>query len=322
MNKKRITSLLVAVIMVLTLLGGYVFADGTYTVKSGDVLWKIGKELGLDWKELAEYNDIKDPSRIYPGQTLNIPSETTEEYTTEDLNEQLVMATLWMQKSAEYRSLCYQAFNMAKMLLDNDLANNTSDMPRAIVVDADETVIDNSAYEAHLVGKDYGYSSSTWNPWMDAAEAKAIPGALEFLTYAKEKGVEIFYITNRKMVGYDGTVKNLKDLGFPDVDEKHMLLRTGSSDKEERRQIVTSEYRVVLYMGDNLNDFSSEFGKKSVEERFAATDANKDKFGIEWIVLPNPTYGEWEGAIYDYNWGASAEEKDEMRKEKLIKWDY
>jgi len=227
-----------------------------------------------------------------------------------------------MQKSAEYRALAYQAFNMAKMILDNDLANNTSEKPRAIIVDADETVIDNSAYEAHLIGQDYGYSSKTWNPWMDAAEAKAIPGALEFLNYAKEKGVEVFYITNRKMVGYEGTVKNLKKLGFPYVDEKHMLLRTGSSDKEERRQIVKNDYRVVLYMGDNLNDFSSDFGKKSVDERFAVTDANKDKFGTQWIVLPNPTYGEWEGAIYNYNWGASAKEKDEMRKQQLIKWNF
>ena len=325
MNKKRITSFTIAVLMVLTLFGSYALADGSYTVKSGDVLWKIGQELGVDWKTLAEHNDIGDPNKIYEGQKLMVPGQeeytAVEEYSTEDLNEQLVMATLWMQKSAEYRGLCYQAFNMAKMVLDNDLANDTSEMPRAIVVDADETVIDNTAYEAHLVGKDYGYSSSTWTPWMDAAEAKAVPGALEFLNYAKEQGVEVFYITNRKMVGYEGTVENLKELGFPYVDEKHMLLRTASSDKDERRQIVTNDYRVVLYMGDNLNDFSSEFGGKSVDERFAVTDANKDKFGTQWIVLPNPTYGEWEGAVYEYNWGASAKEKDEMRKQQLDKWN-
>ncbi len=331
MNQKRVISILIVLLMMVAVFGTYAWADSTYTVKPGDSLWKIGEKLEVDWVRLVEYNDLKDANVILPGQQLNIPGETAsdesteaavvDEYTTKDLNEQLVMATLWMQQSAEFRALCYQAFNMAKMTLDNDIANNTSDKPRAIVVDADETVIDNSAYEAHLVGQDYGYSSSTWNPWMDAAEAKAIPGALEFLTYAKEQGVEVFYITNRKMVGYEGTEKNLKDLGFPCVDEKHMLLRTGSSDKEERRQIVKNDYNVVLYMGDNLNDFSSDFGNKSVEERFTATDTHKEKFGTKWIVLPNPTYGEWEGAVYDYNWGASAKEKDEMRKQKLTKWN-
>lgn len=322
MNRKRITSLAIAIFMMFTVFTGFALAtENTYTVKSGDAIWKIAKTLGLDWKELAEFNNLKNANEIYPGQKLKIPGkEVVKEYTTEDLNEQLVMATLWMQKSAEYRALCYQAFNMGKIVLDADLKEE-SELPRAIVVDADETVIDNSAYEAHLVGQDYGYSSSTWTPWMNDAQATAIPGALEFLNYASEKGVEIFYITNRKMAGYNGTVENLKALGFPNVDETHMLLRTGSSDKEERRQYVKDSYNVVLYMGDNLNDFSSDFGGKSVEDRFNVTDTNKDLFGTEWIVLPNPTYGEWEGAIYNYNWGSTTKEKDEMRKDSLIKWN-
>lgn len=96
-------------------------------------------------------------------------------YTQEDLNEQLVMATLWMQNSAEYRALCYQTFNLAKINLDNALSSNKSKKTFTIIVDCDETVIDNSAYEAFLLGKDFGYSSDTWNKWMDAAEAKACP---------------------------------------------------------------------------------------------------------------------------------------------------
>lgn len=247
---------------------------------------------------------------------------TAEDYTTKDLNEQLTMATLWMQTSAEYKAICYQSFNLAKMMLDQRLKKKKVKKPLAIIVDADETVIDNSAYEAFLIGNDFGYSSKTWNPWMAAAEAKAIPGALEFLKYAKRKKVEIFYVTNRKMVGYEGTEKNLKALGFPYVDKKHLLLRTDTGDKQPRRDIVAKDYEIVLLLGDNLNDFLSVFGGKNVKDRLKEVDKKKKDWGTKFIVLPNPTYGEWEGAIYDYNWGANAAEKDKMRKDKLIRWNY
>ena len=208
------------------------------------------------------------------------------------------------------------------MNLDTFLGSYSGSKPVAVIVDADETVIDNTAYEAFLVGNDFGYSSKTWTPWMAAAKATAIPGALEFLNYAKTKDVEIFYITNRKMVGYEGTAKNLKALGFPYVDKKHLLLRTDTSDKQPRRDIVEKDYEVAFLMGDNLNDFLSVFRKKSIAERFTETDKIKDMWGVKFIVLPNPTYGEWEGAIYDGNWGASPAEKDQMRKEHLKRWDY
>ena len=251
-----------------------------------------------------------------------MPAKGADQYTMRDLNEQLVMATLWMQTSAEFRALCYQSFNLAKMNLDIFLAAHTGSKKVAVIVDADETVIDNSAYEAFLIGNDFGYSSKTWTPWMAAAQATAIPGALEFLNYAKEKGVEIFYVTNRKMVGYDGTAKNLKALGFPDVDKKHLLLRTGSSDKQERRDIVAKDNEIAFLMGDNLNDFASVFAKKPVADRFAEVDKIKDTWGKKFIVLPNPTYGEWEGSVYKGNWGASPAEKDKMRKDHLRRWDY
>ena len=243
-------------------------------------------------------------------------------FTNRELNEQLVMATLWMQSAAEYRALCYQAFNVAAMNLDSFLNGYTGSRPVAVIVDADETVIDNSAYEAFLIGQDFGYSSETWVPWMAAAEARAIPGAGRFLNYAAAKGVEIFYVSNRKMAGFDGTRENLLELGFPYVDEDHLLLRIDSSDKQGRRDRVAQTHAVALLIGDNLNDFTSEFNGESVAERFAETDAIEGQWGTRFIVLPNPTYGEWEGAVYGGNWGATAAEKDQMRKSYLIRWDY
>jgi len=242
-------------------------------------------------------------------------------YHQKDLNEQLVMATIWMQTSAEYKALCYQTFNLAKLNLDKTLSEKKDKKPLSIIVDCDETVIDNSAYEGFLIGNDFGYSSDSWNKWMDAAEAKAVPGAVKFLNYAAQKGVEIFYITNRRIIGYNGTEKNLKELGFPNVDEKHLLLRTDTSDKQPRRNIVEKDYQIVFLMGDNLNDFLSVFAKKSVFERFTETDKLKEMWGKKFIVLPNPMYGEWEGAIINYDYGANASVKNEMRKESLRRWE-
>lgn len=242
-------------------------------------------------------------------------------YTTKDLNEQSVLAINWVQTSAEFRALSYQSFNLARMNLDSFLASYSGSKPVAISVDIDETVFDNSAYQAWLIGQDFGYSSKTWGPWVASRQAKAMPGAVEFLKYVKQKGVEIFYISNIKMDFYEGIEKRMNELGIPYADKKHLLLKTKTSDKQPRRDMVAKDYEIALLMGDNLNDFLSVFRKKPVDGRFAEADKIKNMWGKKFIVFPNPMYGDWEGAIYKGNWGASAAEKDQMRKDHLKRWD-
>jgi 5'-nucleotidase (lipoprotein e(P4) family) len=252
---------------------------------------------------------------------ISIPSWAEKsDYTTKDLNEQLIIANLWVQVSGEYKALSYQAFNLAKMQLNTYLTTHKGSKKIAVVVDADETILDNSAYESWLIGRNEGYSNESWTKWMDSAEAKAIPGAVEFLQYADKKSVAVFYITNRKESGKAGTLKNLQALGFPQVSESQVLLRTASSDKEPRRQEVAKNYDIALLMGDNLNDFSSDFAVENLEQTYLAVDKNKALFGTQFILLPNPTYGDWEGKVYHNNWGASAAEKDTMRKDQLHSW--
>ena len=242
------------------------------------------------------------------------------DFSAKDLNEQLVMSTLWMQASAEYKALSYQAFNLARMQFDHFTRQHTGGKKIAVVVDADETVIDNTGYQAWLIGKDVGYSSKTWGEWMNAAEASAMPGATAFLHYVASNGGEVFYITNRKASGLDGTRKNLQALGFPNVDSAHLMLRDSTSDKEPRREAIAKDYDIALFMGDNLNDFSNDFRTKSLAASDAAVEKNKAMFGTQFIMLPNPAYGDWEGKVYDGNWGATAAEKDQMRKSKLHVW--
>lgn len=318
---KKGISLVIAMVMILSSFT-VVFAAESHMIKPDDTLAKIAEKYDTTVQDLIDMNNIKDPNLIVTGDMIKLP----ESYNTMDLNEQLVMATLWVQASAEFRALSYQTFSLAQMMVEKDLADTSVTMPRAIVVDLDETILDNSPYEAWLVGKDFGYSSKTWNPWIREGKAPALPGAVDFLKFCEKNDVEVFYISNRKVLddnsGYTGTVKNLKALGLPNVDEEHVLLRTGSSDKTKRRTMAEDDHHIILYMGDNLNDFLNDFAGLTVKERFAMTDKYKDEFGKKFIVMPNPMYGEWEGAIYNFNWGASAKEKSMMRKETFNLWNY
>jgi len=241
-------------------------------------------------------------------------------YTLKNLNEQTVMGILWYQRAAEMRALCYQAFNTARLIFDLDLAKGTSGKKRAVVVDIDETVLDNSPYNGGFVDKDIGYPTG-FAEWVNAAKADVVPGAVGFLNYVVEKGADVFYITNRKIRFKDATIKNLKALGFPQVLDDHLLMREKSSNKEPRRQIVQKDHRIVLLMGDNLNDFDNIFSKKGIDERSAAVDTVKDKFGAQFIVLPNPMYGDWEGAVYNFNWKLTPKQKSETRKKLLKRWN-
>ena len=144
-KSRKILGMIFQVIVIVALVTSIVFANSeTYTVQPGDSLIKIGAELGINWRELAEYNSIEDVSKIYIGEVLRLEPA----YTAKDLNEQLVLATLWMQTAAEYKALCYQAYSLGKMLIDKKLTEGISVKPLAIVVDCDEAIIDNSVYEA------------------------------------------------------------------------------------------------------------------------------------------------------------------------------
>lgn len=240
------------------------------------------------------------------------------------LPDQLVMSTLWHQTSAEYRAIAYQTFNLAKIVLDMELKKQTPKQ-KAVVLDLDETLLDNSPYQAMVIAKQTGYPHG-WFDWVDASEARAIPGAIDFLKYADMKGVAIIYLSNRKITknrktpGMLNTLKNMRALGFPQAEESHTFLRDASSNKQPRRDAIAKKYSIIMLFGDNLNDHAEVFGHKGVAERLAAVDSLKHEFGHRFFVLPNAMYGEWEGAVYDYQWRKSTAEKSAMRKAALNDW--
>lgn len=221
-------------------------------------------------------------------------------------NEYQVAAILYQQTAAEYRALTYQAFNWARIVLDGDdkakkkLPKVERKKPRAVVVDIDETVLDNSPAQAHLVKNRAPFDQRSWYAWGEMRKAKAVPGAVDFLNYAVSKGVKVFFVSNRDEVQKEATVANLKSVGFQDVSGENVILRATESSKEARRQAISQKYRIVILMGDNLDDLSNVFERKSILERFAETDKLREMFGNKFIVLPNAMYGTWENAVYEY----------------------
>jgi 5'-nucleotidase (lipoprotein e(P4) family) len=235
--------------------------------------------------------------------------------TTMDINGKL-WASLWQQKAAEYRALCFQAYNIAHLRADQGVLRH-SKKPKAIITDIDETLLDNSpnAVSQALQGKNY--EQAAWLNWTSKAAADTVPGAPSFLKYAHKKGIAVYYITNRSEAERASTLKNLQKYGFPNADDAHLLLRATTSSKEDRRQQVLKTHEVIMLLGDNLADFSALFDHKSVEERLQNTVAEKAKFGSKFIVLPNADYGDWESSLYDYKYNLTPEQKEAILRKAL-----
>src|SRR5258707_556552 len=246
-----------------------------------------------------------------PGQQRQEPADNTY----------IEGAVLWQQASGERRALSYQAFALARLMLDRDLRmNRRHGKPRAVIVDLDETILDNGLNEGMQVRNHVNFNQKDWTDWVNRAEATAVPGSVEFLNYAAARGVTVFYITNRNDIQKQGTATNLKNLGFPNVNDQTLLVQTDpkNSSKEPRRQSVGARYRIVLLMGDDLNDFAKVFeDSKTVESRIAASEQFKNEFGKRFIMLPNAMDGDWESAIYGYNFKLSEAEKATKRKSQL-----
>jgi 5'-nucleotidase (lipoprotein e(P4) family) len=238
---------------------------------------------------------------------LNIAATSQQVAEKANLDYQTA-AVLYMQKAAEYRALAYQAYNLARLRLDADLdkknvkklPKDQRKLPRSIVVDIDETVLDNSPSQAFGIKTGRPFNQVDWYAWGDRKKAKAIPGAVDFLNYAVSKGVKIFYVSNRDEVQKAATIENLKTAGFADVSADNVLLRTTESAKDGRRSVAAAKHRIVMLIGDNLDDFTDVFERKSIADRFAEVEKSREEFGNRFIVLPNAMYGTWENAIYEY----------------------
>ncbi len=213
------------------------------------------------------------------------------------LAQQGTDAVLWQHTSAEAHWIYRQSYLLASERLVQNIARVPAGAPKAVVVDIDETVLDNSPYQVNAIRRARTFDQAEWKEWTDKAVAKASPGALDFLRFATSKGCTVYYITNRDIREKASTLKNLNDLGFPDADEAHLLLMEGTSDKTERRAKVAATHRIVLLVGDQLRDFDERFKDRSVNYGMEALDTMADTLSRYFVLLPNPMYGTYKDAV-------------------------
>lgn len=252
-----------------------------------------------------------------------------------------VNTVLWMQTATEFEGLSHQAFRIAELEVKGAVEHlkflktmspgtagplkraydqavlqqrswnalvpsertgaDRADEPLAVIVDADETIIDNSPYQARNIRDNKAFDRAGWNAWVNEKRARALPGAVDFAQFLAANDVTLFYVTNRDASLRDATAENLKALGFPlPADLSTLLARDEAKgwtgDKGTRRKFVDENYRVVLMMGDNLGDFVDGV-YADVDARHALVAPYEGWWGQRWVVLPNPAYGSWENAV-------------------------
>lgn len=208
------------------------------------------------------------------------------------------MGLRYQQQSAEIRALQRQSWALATYRLKDILSEPQGGKPPAIITDLDETVIDNSALLVRDLKACHDYTSwDTWGDWEKKGEPTLIPGAKAFLNYASDHDVAIYYISDRLEENHAHTMETLKALGLPQVDREHVLLL--GPPKQARRASVEKDHRVVMQLGDTLHDFSEDFAKKSLNDEYQAVEDHAERFGNDWIVLPNATYGSWSDATLE-----------------------
>ena len=251
--------------------------------------------------------------------------------------DDLLDATLWMQHSVEYAGSAETAFALAKIRLDQALKDknwtaapaeqtgNFSGLPPAIICDLDETLLDNSAYQAWNVTAGQPFSNETWSKFVASKTSAAVPGAVAFTNYAASRGVAVFYVSNRTVDGEQATRDNMAKLAFPmgsgNVDTFLMANEQDGwgSKKGSRRAVIAKDYRILLLLGDNFGDFVDAY-KGTEEERKQVFEANAPHWGHDWIVLPNPSYGSWEAVPYKFDYGATPDAMRDAKRKALTSW--
>ena len=244
--------------------------------------------------------------------------------------EQSILSVLYVQTSTEFAANNIQTFNNASKALDMALKDKTwtaaleqkdnfvSKDP-AIIIDVDETVLDNSSFQSRTILSGLSYPNG-WSKWVNESMATAVEGVYEFLHYANENDVKIFYVTNRLESFREPTIRNLKSLGLPFDDNLNSLIMREDEnvrDKTKRRKNIAEDYRIVLLLGDQLTDFiSTKEAYVYHSDRKKLANKYSDMWGSKWFMITNPTYGRWELSIYD-EMPKSEIEAIQKRKETL-----
>ena len=245
-------------------------------------------------------------------------------------------AVAWVQTSVEYNALSEQTYRAAADHLDQALkekhwdalvpeerGNAATGLKPAVVMDVDETVLDNSPYQARLVRDGTDYDEVSWDQWVAEKKAKPLPGVVDFARAANAKGVTVLYISNRAVHLEQATLANLEAVGLPVAEGVFLGLGTvvegceqNGSEKNCRRRLAGQKYRVLMQFGDQIGDFVQVVANTR-EGRDQLYGEYHDWFGERWWMLPNPTYGSWEPALFNNDWAQPKEARRQAKREAL-----
>jgi acid phosphatase len=270
-----------------------------------------------------------------PAPAARPPSATTAA-TAEGADDNL-NAVLWVQSSAEYKAAALTVYRAAADRLDAALkernwdalapaerGNAAAGLPPAVILDVDETVLDNSPYQARLVLQGKEYDEVSWDRWVAEKKARPVPGVVDFAKAATAKGVTLLYLSNRAEHLQSATLENLRAVGLPVKDDSVFLglgtvvpgCEQSGSEKNCRRRLAGQQYRVLMQFGDQLGDFA-EIIANTPAGRAQLLDEYEDWFGERWWMLPNPTYGSWEPAVFNNAWAQPRPERRRAKREAL-----
>jgi len=256
----------------------------------------------------------------------------SEEKIDNSVQAQSMLAVLYAQSSAEYEANNLQTYAGAKLALEKALANKNwtaaieqkedfSEKPPAVILDIDETVLNNIPFQARSIIKGESYPNG-WVEWMLEEASTSVAGVYEFLKYADSKGIKIFYVTNRIAIAEEATRNNLKKLGLPFDSDRDVLLMKNengwTSDKVSRRELIAQDYRILLLIGDQLGDFISlEEATAGMDSRKEIASKYEEMWGKKWFMITNPIYGRWEASIYNNEYPDTESELMQMRLKAL-----
>ena len=233
------------------------------------------------------------------------------------LTDRLYQSVIWFHTSPEAAFLYEQGYDLAISKAYANFKSSGEKRPPAVILDIDETVLSNAQFEVERIKEGVGYTSENWKAWTDRAEAAPLPGALRFTHWADSMGIAVFYISNRKVNELESTITNLRKHGFPQVFDKHVLLRDKTDDKDERRASVYKEFDVILLVGDQLTDFSSTLANRGPDLGMDSLMKYMPDLKKRFVLLPNPMYGEWEKAIYGNTFKISEADKLRLQAKAL-----
>ena len=202
------------------------------------------------------------------------------------INKELVNDVRWVTQSKEYQALCNQIYSIASEKLIDSIENDKN-TNFAVILDLDETVLDNSQYQIELHERNESFNMDSWSKWVLREEANLVPGFYDYVQLLRKKNIQVIFLSNRMNARLTSTINNMKKLGVHSNSDVYLLRKNKTDKKHVRREeVFTSTGRmkdfpklsIVQYLGDAMGDFYS---------------SDYHRFGMDQFIFPNPMYGKW-----------------------------